>query len=141
VQLTAGPIAYSPPIPSANGEQLFVVGQQRRIELMHYAANSSKWVPFLGGISAGELEVSPDGQWVTYTTFPESDLWRSKLDGTERLQLTFSPINAHEPRWSPDGKQILFSDSPYKIFVVPANGGAPQQLMPAVSQEGTGAGA
>jgi DNA-binding winged helix-turn-helix (wHTH) protein len=55
VQLTAGPIAYSPPIPSANGEQLFVVGQQRRIELMHYAANSSKWVPSWGA--------SPQGNW------------------------------------------------------------------------------
>ena len=63
---------------------------------MHYAADSKIWAPFLGGISAGELEVSPDGQWVTYTTFPEF-LWRSKLDGSERLQLTFAPINAHEP--------------------------------------------
>jgi DNA-binding winged helix-turn-helix (wHTH) protein/Tol biopolymer transport system component len=141
VQLTAGPLAYSPPTPSANGEQLFVVGRQRRIELMHYAADSRKWVPFLGGISAGELEVSPDGQWVTYTTFPESDLWRSKLDGGERLQLTFAPINAHEPRWSPDGKQILFTDFPYKILVVPANGGAPRQLMPADRPNFIGAGA
>jgi DNA-binding winged helix-turn-helix (wHTH) protein/Tol biopolymer transport system component len=141
VQLTAGPIAYGPPTPSANGKQLFVVGQQRRIELMHYAIDSRQWVPFLGGISAGELEVSPDGQWVTYTTFPEFDLWRSRLDGSERLQLTFAPINAHEPRWSPDGKQILFTDFPYKILVVPANGGAPRQLMPADHPESIGAGA
>jgi dipeptidyl aminopeptidase/acylaminoacyl peptidase len=125
VQLTAGPIGYIPPTPSADGKQLFVIGQQGRVELMHYAADSKQWMPFLGGISAGELEVSPDGQWVTYTTFPEFDLWRSKLDGSERLQLTFAPINAHEPRWSADGKQILFTDFPYKIFVVPANGGAP----------------
>jgi Tol biopolymer transport system component/DNA-binding winged helix-turn-helix (wHTH) protein len=141
VQLTAGPIGYSPPTPSADGKQLFVIGQQGRVELMHYAADSKEWVPFLGGISAGELEVSPDGQWVTYTTFPEFDLWRSKLDGSERLQLTFEPINAHEPRWSPDGKQILFTDFPYKIFVVPANGGAPRQLMPADHPDSIGAGA
>jgi DNA-binding winged helix-turn-helix (wHTH) protein/Tol biopolymer transport system component len=141
VQLTAGPIAYGPPTPSANGKQLFVVGQQRRIELMHYAANSKKWAPFLGGISAGELEVSPDGQWVTYTTFPEFNLCRSKLDGSERLQLTFAPINAHEPRWSPDGKQILFTDFPYKILVVSANGGASRQLMPEDHPDSIGAGA
>jgi len=40
-------------------------------------------------------------------------------------------MNAHEPRWFPDGKQILFTDFPSKIFVVPADGGAPKQLMPA----------
>jgi DNA-binding winged helix-turn-helix (wHTH) protein len=141
IQLTAGPIGYGPPTPSADGKQLFVIGQQGRVELVHHAADSKQWAPFLGGISAGELEVSPDGQWVTYTTFPEFDLWRSKLDGSERLQLTFAPINAHEPRWSPDGKQILFTDFPYKIFVVPANGGAPRQLMPADHPDSIGAGA
>src|SRR5262249_42249398 len=128
VQLTAGPIAYDPPTPSANGKELYVVGRQNRVELVHYSNETKHWEPFLGGISAGELEVSPDGQWVVYTTFPEFNLWRSKLDGSDRLQLTFAPINAHEPRWSPDGKQILFTDFPYKILVVSANSGAPRQL-------------
>jgi len=141
VQLTVGPINYGTPTPSANGKQLFVVGDQNRVELVHYASNSKQWVPFLGGISAGELEVSPDGQWVTYTTFPESDLWRSKLDGSERLQLTSAPIKAHEPRWSPDGKQILFTALRDKILVVPADGGAPRQLMPADHPDEIGAGA
>ena len=98
-------------------------------------------MPFLGGISADELEVSADGQWVTYTTFAESDLWRSKLDGSERLQLTFPPIKAHEPRWSPDGKQILFADLPGRLLVVSAEGGAPRQLMPTEHPDLIGAGA
>jgi DNA-binding winged helix-turn-helix (wHTH) protein/Tol biopolymer transport system component len=140
-QLTAGPIAYSALAPGANGKELFVVGDQPRVELVRYARDSKQFVPFLGGISAGELEVSPDGQWVTYTTFPESDLWRSKLDGTERLQLTFPPTNAHEPRWSPDGEKILFTDFPSKIFVIPAGGGTPRQLMPSDHAEFAGAGA
>lgn len=50
-------------------------------------------------------------------------------------------MNAHEPRWFPDGKQILFTDFPSKIFVVPADGGAPKQLMPADHPELIGAGA
>src|SRR6516162_6784605 len=79
---------------SADGKQLFVIGDDRRIELVRYDRKSKQLVPFLGGISAGELEVSPDGQWVVYSTYPDSNLWRSKLDGSERLQLTFSPINA-----------------------------------------------
>ena len=141
VQLTAGPIAFDAMTVGADGKRIFAIGKQPRIELVHYQAESKQFVPFLGGISAGELEVSPDGQWVTYTTFPESTLWRSRLDGSERLQLTFAPMNAHEPRWSPDGKQILFTDFPDKIFVVPAAGGAPRQLMPDKHTNIMGAGA
>jgi DNA-binding winged helix-turn-helix (wHTH) protein len=140
-QLTAGPIIFGAPTPSTDGKQLFVVGNQPRIELVRYESKTKQFVPFLGGISAGELEVSPDGQWVTYTIFPESNLWRSKLDGSERLQLTFPPVNAHEPRWSPDGKQILFTDVPRRMFIVPADGGSLQQVMPKIEDPHTEVGA
>ncbi len=129
-QLTTGPITFGAATPSADGKQLFVIGDDRRIELVSYDHKSKRLLPFLGGISAGELEVSPDGQWVVYTTYPDSNLWRSKLDGSERLQLTFAPINAHEPRWSLDGKQIVFTDVPRRLFIVSADGGRPQQVMP-----------
>lgn len=141
VQLTAGPLAFSAPLPSADGKQLFVIGSQTQGQLVHYNSKSNQFVPFLGGISAGELEISRDGQWVAYTTYPESNLWRSKLDGSERLQLTFAPIKASEPRWSPNGKQILFTDDPSKILVVPAEGGTPRQLMPGDHPNVIGAGA
>jgi dipeptidyl aminopeptidase/acylaminoacyl peptidase len=129
-QLTTGPITFGAPTPSADSKHLFVIGADPRIELVRYDRRSKDLVPFLGGISAGELEISPDGQWVTYTTFPDFNLWRSKIDGSERLQLTFAPINAHEPRWSPDGKQILFTDVPRAMFLVLADGGHPQQVEP-----------
>jgi DNA-binding winged helix-turn-helix (wHTH) protein/Tol biopolymer transport system component len=130
IQLTTGPLAFGAPTPGADGKHLFVVGNAPRIELVRHNQKSGSLIPFLGGISGGELEVSPDGQWVVYTTFPDSNLWRSKLDGSERLQLTFAPINAHEPRWSPDGKQILFTDVPRRMFRVPADGGQAEQVMP-----------
>jgi DNA-binding winged helix-turn-helix (wHTH) protein/Tol biopolymer transport system component len=139
-RLTAGPLSLGALTNSADGKQLFVLGYQERVELARYESDSKKFVPFLGGISIGELEVSPDGQWVAYTTYPESTLWRSKLDGSERLQLTFTPTNVHEPRWSPDGKQILFSDWPMKLFVISAEGGTPHQLMPEARPTLTGAG-
>jgi len=129
-QLTTGPITFGAATPSTDGKHLFVIGDERRIELVRHDRKSKQLVPFLGGISAGELEVSPDGQWVVYSTYPDFNLWRSKLDGSERLQLTFAPINAHEPRWSPDGKLIVFTDVPRRLFIVSADGGRPQQVMP-----------
>jgi Tol biopolymer transport system component len=65
---------------------------------------------------------------------PDESLWRSRLDGSERLQLTSRPTIAWFPHWSPDGTQIAYSDlepgKPYRAFVVPAKGGTPVQLYP-----------
>ena len=46
---------------------------------------------------------------MTYASYPEGNLWRSRADGSDRLQLTFPPLRAGLPRWSPDGKQIAFT--------------------------------
>jgi len=66
-------------------------------------------------------------------TFPEGVLWRSRVDGRQRLQLTGLPMKASLPRWSPDGKLIVFSAStpgkPWKISLIPANGGSPEPLI------------
>jgi DNA-binding winged helix-turn-helix (wHTH) protein/Tol biopolymer transport system component len=140
VQLTPRPMALYGLAPSADGTQLFVAGAQGKGQLLHYDSKSNQFVPFLGGISAWDTEVSPDGQWIAYLTFPDYNLWRSKLDGSDRLQLTFAPLIALEPHWSPDGKQILFAGGLSKIFVVPAEGGTPRQLMPADHPNIIGAG-
>src|SRR5438876_8986579 len=97
VQLTTGPLSFSDPVLSKDGKKLFVMGQQTRGELVRYDAKSRQFLPFLAGISASEADFSRDGQWVTYVTFPENTLWRSKADGSERLQLTYPPMEAELP--------------------------------------------
>jgi Tol biopolymer transport system component len=62
--------------------------------------------PYLAGIPASGVSFSRDGDWVTYSTKPGGTIWRSKADGSERLQLTFPPMRALYPRWSPDGTRI-----------------------------------
>ncbi len=132
VQLTNGPLDFSSPLPSKDGKKLFVVGDQRRAELVRYDATSGAFVPFLGGISAGETDFSRDGQWVTYISYPDDTLWRSKLDGSARIQITYPPMRAALPHWSPDGKQIAFAASlpgrTWKMFLVASDGGSPQQI-------------
>ena len=132
LQLTAGPISYANLAFGKEPDQLFAVGEQRRAELVAYDKRSGNFASFLDGVSAGELDFSRDGQWVAYVTYPDGLLWRSKLDGSERLQLTFPPVHAALVHWSPDGRRITFSEiqpgRPWKISLASRDGGTPQQL-------------
>jgi eukaryotic-like serine/threonine-protein kinase len=133
-QVTTGLLKFSSPLPSLDGKKLFVVGQQRRGELVRYDLKSQQFAPFLSGVSASEVDFSRDGKWVAYVQYPESTLWRSKADGSERTQLTFPPVEAHEPHWSPAGDQIAFVDSqpgkPWRILLIPTTGGTWRAAMP-----------
>jgi eukaryotic-like serine/threonine-protein kinase len=136
IQLTSSPMSLYSPIPSKDGKKLFVVGRTYRGELTRYDSKSGQFSPYLSGISAEYLDFSKDGEWAAYTSYPDGTIWRSKLDGTERLQLTYPPIYAVMPRWSPDGKQIIFfefpqsSSKPARMYEVPAEGGSPKILLP-----------
>jgi eukaryotic-like serine/threonine-protein kinase len=131
-QLTIGPLPFSNPTPSVDGKKLFVIGQQRRFDLIGLDSKSQQFSVYLPGVSAGEADILRNGAWITYVAHPELTLWRSKLDGSSRTQLTYAPMQAHMPRWSPDGTQIAFMASrpgrPWKIFVMPAEGGTPQEV-------------
>jgi len=133
-QLTSGPLALFSPLPGRDGKKLFLVGRRPRGELVRQDSSSDHLAPFLSGISAEHLSFSQDGQRVAYVSFPDGLLWRSKADGTERLQLSDSPLYASLPRWSPDGKQIVFfsvtSGKAPRIYVVSPDGGTPQELLP-----------
>jgi Tol biopolymer transport system component len=122
------------PVPSSDGKKLFVIGAQPRGELTHYDAKSGQFSPYLSGISADELDFSKDGKWVAYVAYPEGTLWRSHVDASERLQLTYPPMWAGLPRWAPDGKQIAFCGGepgrPIRIYIVSVDGGTPRQATP-----------
>jgi eukaryotic-like serine/threonine-protein kinase len=65
-------------------------------------------------------------------SLPDRTVWRSAADGSQRLQLTSSPLRAGSPHWSPDGRQIAFtgapSNLPNRIYMVPFEGGTLQQV-------------
>jgi len=129
LRLTNGPLSYERPFPSPDGKHLFAIGLKPRGELVRFDSTSQQFVPYLSGISAFDATVSQDGKWVTYTTYPDRNLWRSRPDGSERLQLTYAPTVVAWPRISPDGTKVAFSSSDVNcascVYVLPLEGGTP----------------
>jgi serine/threonine protein kinase len=136
VQLSASPMTLTSPLSSKDGKKVFLIGRMYRGELMRYDSKAGEFAPFLAGISAEYVAFSNDGQWVAYVTYRDGALWRSRLDGSDRLQLTFPPMYPLLPRWSPNGERIIFfefsvsSDKPARMYEVSTEGGSPRQLLP-----------
>lgn len=137
-QLTFGPLSIGAPAVSKDGKHLYAVGREPHGELSVYDAHAGAFVPFLGGIAACYVDFSRDGQWITYVSYPEGTLWRSRIDGSERRQLTVPPMLVINPRWSPDGKLIAFTGlhprgrrgvrQTLAIYTINAEGGGPTLL-------------
>ena len=130
--LTIGPNDISSPVPSRDGKKIFTIQGSAQGELVRYDANSQQFVPYISGISARRLDFSKDGQWVTYTNYSDTSLWRSKVDGTERLQLTSPSMSVLQPQWSPDGKRIAFGGAmpgkQFHIYIVSEDGGMLEEV-------------
>jgi eukaryotic-like serine/threonine-protein kinase len=129
VRLTNGPLTYSGPVPGRDGKQIFAIGTKRRGELVRYDGKSRQFSPVLSGISAIDPTFSADGKWVAYTAYPDHSLWRSRADGTDRLQLTYPPVRVAYPFISPDAKRVAFWAGLGQIYVVSMDGGTPQTIV------------
>jgi Tol biopolymer transport system component len=125
-QLTDGPMSFGSPWPAEN-DKIWALGVKPTAELVKYDAGHENYEKVLSGISATDLDFSPDGKWVSYVLIPDGTMWRSRADGSERLQLTFAPERAALPRWAPDGKQIAYVSSrtgqPSQVMLIGPQGG------------------
>jgi eukaryotic-like serine/threonine-protein kinase len=140
VQLTFGPLEFALAGITPDGKKLIVAGYDQRAELVHYDPAAKQFVPFLGGLAAYDVAFSRDGKSIAYVTLLDSTLWTSQADGGQKIQLTYPPDHAALPRWSPDGKQITYMGSslgkPWKAYVISAQGGTPEDILPGSSTEG-----
>jgi eukaryotic-like serine/threonine-protein kinase len=125
VKLTTGQPEVIGMAPSRDGNGMYVVGRMAQGSLHYYDEKEKRFVPYLGGLAAAQVVVSPDRKWLAYPEYPRGYLWRCKVDGSERLQLTNSM--GQMPTWSPDSKWIVYSDW-QELYRVSVDGGAPEKL-------------
>jgi Tol biopolymer transport system component len=141
MRLTFGPSQFFSPVVSTDAKIIFSNGLLERGELVRYDRVSGQFVPLLGGISASHVSFSRDGKWTAYVSIPDGHLWRSRVDGTDKLQLTFGENFAALPRWSPDGKLLAFvlwtlDGHPARSYLISADGGSPKLLVPSIASSG-----
>lgn len=84
-------------------------------------------------------QLSPDGRWAAYVVTEvnkqanktNSDIYLMSADGREVRQLTTSPQHDRHPRWSPDGKYLVFESNrsgSFQIYLLNTAGGEAKQL-------------
>ncbi|MCI0407859.1 MAG: S9 family peptidase, partial [Acidobacteria bacterium] len=89
-----------------------------------------------------EPEISPEGDWVAYTVETTdlkedkkgSDIWMTRWNGRETIQLTSSKESESKPRWSPDGRYLAFlaarggEEELSQVFLLNRSGGEAVKL-------------
>jgi len=134
VQLTHGPDSLHVAIPSQTGSRVFAFSFRSNRELQKIEPQSHRAESLILNANAEIASVSPDGHLALYTDRPDGSLWRSSVDGSQRLRLTKPPLVASAPHWSRDGKQILFTGVRpgylRQIYFLSADGGGLRAVLP-----------
>lgn len=119
--------------------RLFVIGKsagpKRGVrgeisDLLRFDPSTHEFTTLLNGTSGKDVDFSRDGKWITYIQATDYSLWVSRVDGTAVRKIDVPTTRIELPRWSPDGRSIAYmaqeSDNPWRIFIVPAEGGTPR---------------
>ena len=138
IQLTKGPIAFDHPATIPSGSRVFAIGSHSEYQLLRIDPKTLKQTAMLSESGATDMDFSLDGQWVVYAARENGTLWKSRIDGTNRVQLMAGATGAFAPHWSPDQKEILFTgfllDKQPRLYIVSAQGGSPKPVLPTANR-------
>lgn len=112
---------------------LMLIASSDRGEFLKVDAEKKTFQTYLQGLSADSVSFSRDHRWMTYVSSGDRSLWRSRLDGTEAVQLTRRPMDVEQSTWSPDDRQIAFMGKmpgrPWRIYFISPSGGNPTEAL------------
>ena len=132
--LTSGPDSLHVAIPAQMSSRIFAFSFRSHKELEEIDSQARATTSLKLDTAVAEASVSPDGQWVAYSDQPDGSLWCSKTNGQSRVRLASSPLRGSLPRWSPDGKQILFAGAregqASNIYMISPDGGFLHPVLP-----------
>jgi len=132
-QLTFGPDIPWGGTPSRDGRQIFYYNGAWREDLERLDLTTGQFSSL--GPKSGVMHVnfSRDGDWILYIDSEHGGLYRSRVDGTDRVELTGHGESVSFPRWSPDGKWVLYagftSTRMSTTYLISAAGGMPEPLL------------
>lgn len=136
-QITNGPLDYQAPSTAPGGDRVYFIGATSQYELLRAMPKSSTFTTLDQNLSAASLaQYSPDGKWIAWLNASDNSLWRSRVDGSERIQLTTPLQRIFTMRWSPDDRRLavmgLEPGKPWKIYLIDAEGG---KLTPVLNED------
>lgn len=136
-QITNDPLNYEAPSTSPVNDRIFFIGVSPQLELLRAVPRSSMFTVLDQNLSAAALaEYSVDGQWVAWLNASDGSLWRSRIDGSERIELTTPPLRIFTMKWSPDDRRLALMakepGKPWEIYLLDAEGG---KLMPLLNED------
>jgi Tol biopolymer transport system component len=128
-------------VPASTPNKLYVLMEgSTRSQLLKFDDTQHVFQTFLPGFSARYVSFSRDGKWMTYVD-DNQKLWRSRVDGSDAMQLSRGMEYVQLSSWSPDGHKIAFMGaSPgrqWRIYIVDRDGGEPREA--AKGEDGQGA--
>jgi Tol biopolymer transport system component/DNA-binding winged helix-turn-helix (wHTH) protein len=132
-RVTNGPLDYKAPLAGRTGQQIFFVGQDIHSRLERYNSELKEYVPQQGFLAAADhITFSNDGRWVAWVDL-DHRVWRSQVDGADKVLLTPASMHVYMAAWSPDNTQLALMSrepgQPWQIYTVSANGGSPEHLL------------
>ena len=132
----AGGINVSPTFSPDGSRMAFISNQGGSAALYVSSANGGPATRLTTGAKATDPAWSPTGEYITFVT-RETDVCIIRPDGSGYRQLTGGQGSNMRPSFSPDGRMIVFSSNRngrWQLFIMAANGDAPQPLMPDYKQ-------
>jgi Tol biopolymer transport system component len=122
---------------SPDGKNVFFVRWEDGGNLMRYSMGAGTPVTMAGTL-ASSPSVSPDGKQVLFTQLvgqgsdQKLQFVTESVDGGQPLKVLPAPVTALNPRWTPDGKAIVYAKEAepdgHALFYQSLDGGAPVQL-------------